>query len=83
MGKQQPKRKYMYHSFKYVDKAPNWSITLLSAKGSNYTNDVKAGYVLAKEKKKRKITDFFDKKVLEAWGNCNQKENVCITPSSR
>ena len=53
------------------------------APSSNYTNDVKNGYILAKEKKKRKITDFFEKKMLEAWGNCNQKENVCITPSSR
>ena len=52
------------------------------APSSNYTNDVKAGYILAKEKKKRKITDFFEKKMLEAWGNCDQKENLCITPSS-
>ena len=49
---------------------------------SNYTNDVKAGYILAKEKKKRKITDFFEKKMLEAWGNSDPKDNICITSSS-
>ena len=49
------------------------------APSSNYTNDVKAGYILAKENKKRNIRELFEKKMLEAWGNGGQKENICIS----
>ena len=39
------------------------------APSSNYTNDVKAGYILAQQNKKRNIRDLFEKKMMEAWGN--------------
>jgi hypothetical protein len=55
-------KKYLKDEQKHMTDAKN-------APSSNYTNDVKAGYILAQQNKKRNIRDLFEKKMMEAWGN--------------